>query len=194
MDTPLEIAFHNMDSSDGLEARIRERAAKLERFHNHITSCHVVVEVPNRSQAGAKGYHVRIECRVPGKELVVSQDPGKGDKHDAYLAVRDAFYAMERQLEHAAQKVQGDVKAHEGPPQGRVRQLFTEYGFIETLDGRDIWFHKASVAEDGFEKLEENTPVELSIVEDGPNGMGPQATSVRPIGRMQLQGDVPSQV
>ena len=39
MDTPLEIAFHNMDSSDGLEARIRERAAKQERFHNHITSC-----------------------------------------------------------------------------------------------------------------------------------------------------------
>ena len=74
MDTPLEIAFHNMDSSNGLEARIRERAAKLERFHNHITSCHVVVEVPNRSQGGAKGYHVRVECRVPGKELVVSHD------------------------------------------------------------------------------------------------------------------------
>ncbi|SDE84291.1 HPF/RaiA family ribosome-associated protein [Limimaricola pyoseonensis] len=192
MDTPLEIAFHNMQSSDGLEQRIRTRAAKLERFHDHITSCHVVVEVPHKSQGGHKGYHVRIECRVPGKELVVSQDPGQGDKHDPYAAVNDAFYAMERRLEHAAQKKQGEVKAHDGPPQGRVRQLFSEYGFIETLDGRDIWFHKASVIEDGFEKLEKDMPVELSIVDDGPNGMGPQATSVRPIGRMQMNGEVPS--
>ncbi len=192
MDTPLEIAFHNMSSSDGLEARIRERAAKLERFHDHITSSHVVVEVPHKSQGGHKGYHVRIECRIPGTELVVSQDPGQGDKHDPYLAVRDAFYAMERRLEHAAQKKHGEVKAHDGPPQGRVRQLFSEYGFIETLDGRDIWFHKASVANDGFKELEENAPVELSIIDDGPNGMGPQATSVRPIGRMQIEGEVPS--
>ena len=65
---------------------------------------------------------------------------------------------------------------------------------VKRLDGRDIWFHKASVAENGFEKLEKDTPVELSIVDDGPNGMGPQATSVRPIGRMRIEGEVPSRV
>jgi hypothetical protein len=32
MQTPLKIRFQNMDPSAAIEARIREKAAKLERF------------------------------------------------------------------------------------------------------------------------------------------------------------------
>ena len=31
MDIPLEIAFHNIDSSAALEARIRERVARMQK-------------------------------------------------------------------------------------------------------------------------------------------------------------------
>lgn len=189
MDSPVEIAFHNTSSSPALEELIRDRAEKMQRFFGHVTSCHVVVEVPHRSQGGAKAFHVRIETRVPGTEIVVSRDPGKSDHHDPYQAVMDAFDAMDRRLEHFSQRVRGEIKHHDGPPTGRVRQLFTDYGFIATTDGRDIWFHRAAVAEDGFDALNEGQAVELSVVEEGENGMGPQASFVRPVGPMKLNGE-----
>lgn len=186
MDVPLEIAFHNTESSEPLERRIRERVERMHRRFSRINSCRVVVEVPHRSQAKALAYHVRIETRVPGRELVVSKDPGLYGAHfDPYVMVRDAFDAMERQLEQHSQEVRGEVKTHHVPPQGRVLRLFPDYGFIATTDGREIYFHRNSVIDGRFEDLEEDAPVELSLI-DGESPMGPQATTVRPIGGMKL--------
>jgi hypothetical protein len=39
MQIPLQISFRNMDPSPAIEARIREKAAKLERFHDRIIGC-----------------------------------------------------------------------------------------------------------------------------------------------------------
>ncbi len=186
MDVPLEIAFRNTDHSDALERRIRERVEKMHRYFGRINSCHVVVEAPHRSQVKAKGYHVRIETRVPETELVVSQNPGaKEAHHDPYVAVRDAFDAMDRQLEQHSQKVRGDVKTHDGPPQGVVSRLFKDHGFVETVDGRDIYFHRNAVVDADFDALEKGCAVELSVME-GESPMGPQATTIRPIPRMRL--------
>ena len=55
MQIPLQISFRNMDPSPAVEARIREKAAKLERFHDRIIGCTVVVEAPHRSQNQGKG-------------------------------------------------------------------------------------------------------------------------------------------
>lgn len=187
MDIPLEIAFRNMESSEALERRIRERVERLHRRFSHINSCRVAMEVPHRSPAQhALSFHVRIEVRVPEKELVVSRDPGdRGAHFDAYVTVRDAFDAMERQLEQYSQKLRGDVKSRAAPLQGRVLRLFPEYGFIGTTDGREIYFHRNTVVDARFEDLEEGTPVELSLV-DGESPMGPQATTVRPIRPMEF--------
>ena len=38
MQVPLEIVFHNVDRSPAVEAAVRERVAKLERFAGNITS------------------------------------------------------------------------------------------------------------------------------------------------------------
>ncbi|WP_164870840.1 HPF/RaiA family ribosome-associated protein [Mesobaculum littorinae] len=184
MDTPLELAFHNMDASPTVERRVRERARKMERYFKHITSAHVVVELDHKSGGAAKAYHVRIEARVPGKELVVSHDPGKADRYDVLQTVNAAFDAMDRQLEQFSQTVRGDVKTLDAAPTGRVRRLFGDYGFIETAEGEDIWFHRASVSGDAFDQLSEGDPVALSISREGNNGMGPQAASVRPASQM----------
>lgn len=194
MDSPLEIAFHNTESSDALEARIRDRAEKLHRYFKHINSVHVIVDVPHRSQHNKLSYHVTIEVRVPGKEIVVSRDPGAGDHFDPYLAVRDAFDAMDRRLEAFSQTVRGDVKTLDALPQGRIRSLFSDYGFIETTDGQEIWFHRNAVLNDGFDDLSRDQTVELSIIEGADNGMGPQATMVRPIGQLQMNAEVPTRI
>lgn len=192
MDSPLEIAFLNTESSAALEAKIRERAEKLHRYFKHINSVHVVVDMPHRSQHNRLAYHVTVEVRVPGKEIAVSRDPGAGDHFDPYLAVRDAFDAMDRRLESFSQTVRGDVKTLEGLPQGRIRRLLPDYGFIETTDGQDIYFHRHAVLNEGFDDLEVDQTVELSIIEGADNGMGPQATMVRAIGQLQMNEEVPT--
>ena len=192
MDMPLEIAWHNAERSEQLESRIRERVDKMHRYFKHINSVHVVVEVPHRSQHAKKAYRVRVETRVPGDELVVSQDPGaRGQHYDPYLAVRDAFDAMDRQLEQFSQTVRGDVKTLTTQPQGRVVRKFAEYGFIEMTDGQEIWFHEASVVEGRFADLEVGDSVELTVAPDE-GAAGPQASMVRPIGGMQMSDEVPS--
>jgi ribosomal subunit interface protein len=115
MDIPLEISFHNMDRSDAVEAKVRERAEKLERYFGHITSCRVVVEAPERRHTKGNLFQVKIEIGVPSRPpLIVNRHPG--DKHtheDVYVAVRDAFDAARRQLEDYAGKIGGKVKAHD---------------------------------------------------------------------------------
>ena len=188
MQVPLELSFHNLEPSEHLERRIRERVARLERFFDRIVSCHVTLSAPHRSQQHALAYHLRIEVRVPQKPLIVNRDPGPQGAHfDAYVLIRDSFDAMERMLEEHSRKIRGDVKTHEGPPQGQVLRLFHDYGFIGTTDGREIYFHRNSVAEGDFENLNEGDAVEL-VMAEGESPQGPQATTVKPIRPMQLRG------
>jgi len=113
MQIPLELSFHNMDQSDAVEANVRERAAKLERYFDRIIGCRVVVEAPHKHSRKGKIYEVRIDISVPGKEIVVNRNGPKNHAHeDIYVAIRDAFNAAGRQLEDHARKVRGEIKNH----------------------------------------------------------------------------------
>jgi ribosomal subunit interface protein len=111
MQVPLEIAFHNMEPSEFIEAKVRERVDKLERYCDRITRCSVGIEAPHRAHRQGNLYHVRIEIGVPGKELVVSRDPGDIHAHkDVYVAIRDAFDAAERQLAEHERKIKAPTQ------------------------------------------------------------------------------------
>lgn len=113
MQTPLEIAFVDTATSPAAEARIRERVTRLEKHFGSITSCHVFVAAPHQNHRKGNHFEVRIELRVPGAELAISNKPGDIDAHeDVYVAIRDAFDAMERQLEEWKRRVRGEVKLH----------------------------------------------------------------------------------
>ncbi len=117
MEIPLEVNFRNMDPSPAVEARIREKAAKLERFHDRIIGCTVVVEAPHRHHHKGKLYSVHIDISVPGKDVVVDRAKPSDHAHeDVYVAIRDAFNAATRRLEDQARKMRGSVKAHAGRP------------------------------------------------------------------------------
>lgn len=105
MEIPLQVTFRGFDGSAAIEAKVRERANKLERFYDRIISCRVLIEDPHRHQHKGKLYHVRIDLTVPQQELVVSHDPGNDHGHeDVYVAIRDAFEAAERQLDEFARR------------------------------------------------------------------------------------------
>jgi len=121
MDSPLQISYHSMESSPSIEAFIREKAAKLEKFCQRITTCRVFVDGPDHdrkhgSAYHGKLYHVRIELAVPGEELVVNRNPVLHATHtDVYAAISDAFKSARRMLEDYVRRVRGDVKHHESP-------------------------------------------------------------------------------
>ena len=116
MRIPLEIVFRNMDRSDAIEARIREKAERLERHSENITRCRVAVEAPHRHQNHGKLYKVGIEIGVPGKQLIVNHSGPIDQAHeDVYVAIRDAFAAATRQLEDHVRIRRGNVKTHESP-------------------------------------------------------------------------------
>ena len=51
MQEPLQISFHNMESSDGLERRVREHWAKVERHYDGIISARIVIEASGNCTA-----------------------------------------------------------------------------------------------------------------------------------------------
>jgi ribosomal subunit interface protein len=112
MQAPLQINFHEVPQSEALEIRIREKAARLDSFYPRIMSCRVTVEAQDRHKHQGKQYAVRLDVRVPGKEIVASRD----HHEDVYVALREAFDAARRQLEEYAHVQRGEVKTHETPP------------------------------------------------------------------------------
>lgn len=188
MQLPLQITFRNMDPSDAVEAKIRERAAKLDHFAQYIMSCRVAIEAPHRHHHTGGLYHVRIDITLPGEEIVVSREPDLHHAHeDVYVALRDAFDAARRKLEDHVRRQRGKVKSHEVPDHGRIHELFPEmdYGTIQTPDGREIYFHRNSVLDTEFEKLEVGTEVRFAE-EQGERG--PQASSVHLVGKHHVAG------
>jgi len=120
MKLPLEIVFHNLEPSDAIETKVRERAEKLEKFYKDIMSCRVVVEAGHKHHHKGNLYHVRIDLKVPSAELIASREPQDHHAHeDVYVAIRDSFDAMRRQLEDYSRRRRGNVKTHEPVLGGR---------------------------------------------------------------------------
>ena len=184
MAIPLQVTFKEMEPSPALEARIRAKAAGLERFANRIQSCHVTIEAPHRHHRQGFLYRIRIELVVPRGNIVVTRDGPRDHAHeDAHVAVRDAFDAALRQLEDHVRKLDARVKHHEPSAlRGRVVRFVADegYGFIETSDGQQVYFHRNSVAEGAFDRLQVGDAVHLAVAE-GEKGL--QASIVHRVGK-----------
>jgi ribosomal subunit interface protein len=96
MQLPLQIVMHGIPPSEALEARIRDGAAKLEQFQPRLTSCRVVVDEIDKHRHQGRQFRVKVEARAPGHEQAIST---LHHHEDVYVAVRDAFDSVRRQLE-----------------------------------------------------------------------------------------------
>lgn len=113
MPVPFQVSFRNVTPTPAIAAAIHERAAKLEPYRDRIVGCHVVVEAPHRRHHRGTMYHVGIDVTVPGKKLAVSREHAANHAHeDIYVAIRDAFEAVRRQLEGHMQRLRGETKLH----------------------------------------------------------------------------------
>lgn len=198
---PVDIRFRNVDRPAQVGEWVGEMVIGLEKFYAGIMRCRVMVELPHRHHAQGNPYHVRIDLTVPGKEIVVKHQPTlysalrqtdiieetksrevAAAHKDLYVALSDAFRAASRRLQDYVRLRRGQTKSHEPLPEGRVSKLFPDrgFGFLETADGREIYFHQRSVLHDRFARLEVGSPVAFAE-EQGENG--PQASTLRLIGK-----------
>ena len=192
MQLPILITFRDVAKTPDIKEFIEQQARKLEKFCPYMISCRIAVERPQKSQRAGNPYRVRLDITVPpGQEVVVSKDPLDNDMHDELRTViLDAFKAARRQLEALVERQRGEVKRHEEAV-AFVSRLFPEagYGFIRTADGRDVYFHRNSVADGDFDRLSIGTQVRF---EEGEGLKGPQATTLQIIDKPGVRTTEPA--
>lgn len=161
---PVQITIRDIEASPAIESIIRKRVERLKKFYDRISSCRVVVELPQKHKHQGKLYNVRIDITVPKKELAVTRK----ENQDVYVAIRDAFAAIERQLEEHSRKRHGKIKTHDEVMHGHIARLITGegYGFIEGTDGNEYYFSTSNVNHDDFNKLVIGDAVEFIAVQE----------------------------
>lgn len=156
---PLQCTIRDMTHSDALQAIIRKKAEKLKTFNNRLTSCRVVIDIPQKHKHRGKLFNIRIDVTVPGKELVSTRKTSE----DVYIAIREGFNAICRQLEDHSRRRHGHVKSHNHVKHGFVTRIVAEegYGFIEDLLGDQYYFSMTNASHPSFNKLMVGDAVEF---------------------------------
>lgn len=173
MKRPLKITARDFVLTEPVEQQIREKVDWLETFYDRITGCEVVVEGAVKHHHRGGPFRVRIRVTLPRGEFEVNRQR----EDDLGVAIREAFDAARRRLEDHVRELRRAVKVHEVAPRGHVTKLDANegYGFLTTPEGDEVYFHRNSVLDSGFDRLKIGTEVRFSP-EIGDRG--PQASSV----------------
>src|SRR5439155_10997659 len=145
LQVPLEIAFHNIESSDWAEQQIRARVADLEKLYDRLVSCRVRIDQRAKDLTGTIPPVVHIELGIPGRgDLVVSHEPEhllrKYQHPDLHKAINEAFRIAERRLLDLKEQRDGRTKAgdHDTENQslGQIAEVTPEedFGFLLTKE------------------------------------------------------------
>ena len=179
MQKPIEISYRGVEKTEEIDALIRAKAIRLDRFCDHISRCGVAVERPNHAQQSGNAFRVRVDVTVPpGHELVVDEKQTEHEMHEPLSKiVNDAFKTMERQLKDLVERQRHEVKTH-SEPRALISKLFADYGFITDLNGGDVYFHRNAVVGVSFDELK----IGMEVRYDESHGeTGPQASTVHVI-------------
>jgi ribosome-associated translation inhibitor RaiA len=116
MQTPLRLSFQGSTPSDALRQMVVEQADGLQRFHDRLTSCHVIVKVPDAHHRSGGHYEVSIHLTLPGNnEVNIDHTPTPDARFaDPLFAVSDAFRRARRQIQDRVRRQRGDVKKLHG--------------------------------------------------------------------------------
>ena len=102
---PLDVSFRHDLKAEHIKDFVRNMAAKLNRFNNHIEHCRVVLDQSGAHHQRNHLYHVTINIDVPGQAIVVKHNSETGSGfEDLYLSIHIAFGAAIRRLKRHLQK------------------------------------------------------------------------------------------
>jgi len=187
LQVPLEIAFHNIASSERAEREIRARVAELEKRYERLISCRVRIDQRAKDRTGAIPPVVRIELGIPGRaDIVVSHEPEhllrKYQHPDLHKAINEAFRIAERRLldlkEERIDRSKAVARDAQTQSLGQVAEITPErdFGFLITKEGGLLYFHRNSVLSGNFDELKRGDEVHYN---EDVGDTGPIATKVR---------------
>jgi ribosome-associated translation inhibitor RaiA len=173
MKQPLEIRFIGMEPTPAIESAAVKKAGKLDEFRPDIMTCRVTVELKARHQHQGKSFAVRLDLTVSDHEFSVD----RVHDEDVYVALREAFDDMKRQLQDSVRRVQGQVKEHPRKLQGEVVRFADEgrCGFIRSAEGDEYWFGPGNMKDVPYEHLA--VGMQVQFIPEGA-GEGQQAKRV----------------
>ncbi len=188
METPLHLDFEGMEPDEATRASILKHIDVLEERYGRITACRVAVKAPSDHHRKGGLYEVHVRLSLPqGREVDIGRTAVQDHRRaDLPFAINDAFKRARRRLQDHARRMQGHVKTHDEQPMGTVMRLddAAGFGFLQTGDGREIYFHRNSVLNDGFSRLAAGTRVTFS---EEMGEKGPQASTDKMIGKHGLR-------
>lgn len=188
MQTVPEIDFQGMPGTPRIQAAIEKHISELEQRWGRVTACRVVLKGPGQHHRTGGLYEVHIRLALPnGREVNVERTPPADERHsNLTFAINDAFKHARRQLQDQVRRAQGQVKHHENQPIGTVVRLDPtgEFGFLESNDGQEVYFHRNSVLGDGFSRLRVGSRVTFAE-EIGEKGA--HATTIKLLGKHKLR-------
>ena len=187
LQVPLEIAFHNIESSEWAEQEIRARVADLEKLYDRLVSCRVRIDQRAKDLTGTIPPVVHIELGIPGRtDLVVSHEPEHLLRKYQHP---DLQQGDQRGVPHRRAAAAGPQaaarRAHQGRPHdagnqslGQVAEITPEqdFGFLMTKEGGLLYFHRNAVLSGDFDALKRGDEVHYN---EDMGDTGPIATKVR---------------
>jgi cold shock CspA family protein len=188
METPVQLDFQGFEAKADLRSAIDRHIAQLEERFGRVTAGRIVLKGPGGHHRSGGLYEINVRLALPeGREVNIGRTPRSDERHaDLSFALNDAFKRARRQLQDMIRRMQGQVKQHDGPPVGTVSELdpLGEFGFIETSDGREIYFHRNSVLNGDFRELTVGARVTFA---EEMGEKGPQASTVKPMVKHSLK-------
>jgi ribosome-associated translation inhibitor RaiA/cold shock CspA family protein len=174
----LKVETRNVELRKSWQERIEEEKEKMIRHYaNFILHLRVSIEGTKHHKEG--GYELKVVASVPNDTVVVSR---KGENMGAMLV--EAFDVLSLQLKEIQRKKRKDQKGLDGAGEvdsvGVIRKLspFESYGFIASLDGREIYFHENALKDILLDQLAEGDEVTYG---ETLGDKGPQASWVRSV-------------
>lgn len=175
----LKIEARNVELRKGWHVRIQEEKEKLVRHYpNFVLHLRVSIEATAHHREG--GFEIKLIATVPNDTVVVTR---KGDS--VRPALTESFDILALQLKEIQRKKRKNKKnpSQTSAPDGVgiIRKLspYESYGFITSVDQRDIYFHENSLKNINMDDLSEGDSV---IFGESTGDKGPQATWVRAAG------------
>ena len=154
MQRPVQITSRDFQLTPAMEAQIRERADDLQLYFPRLTGCHVVVEAPVHHHRKGGPFNVRIKSPRRRERTISRSNRQAAD--DLAIAIRDAFDAARRRLEDHLREAQARRQGARAAVCLAALLAFSRregYGFLETPDNREIYFHRHSVLDEHFDDL-----------------------------------------
>jgi len=182
METIVEVDFEGMKPIESIRSAIDLGVERLEKRFGRITACRVAVKGPGDHHRTSGLYDIRIWLSLPdGRQVAVARTPPLDERYgDLPFALNDAFKRARRRLRDQVRRMEGLVKTHEEQPVGTVTKLDNGFGFLQTSDGREVYFNEYSVLDGAFARLKVGTRVAFA---EEAGEKGPQASTVKLLGR-----------